>query len=214
VVGKIEKDAISALDSAGLRYSKSYEYNDTVEAGKVISQSPTGGSVDKGSTVALVISQGQKSITVPSVLNDSEAAATSTLTAAGLKVKTKTAYSDTVEEGLVISQSVAKGKIVPAGTAVTITISQGPEEKFYSFSKTYNAPENAVSATYTVVGSDGVTYDSGTVDVSGSLNISVSDMDCASGNITITWTIETIDEEGLQDTTTKTENYSVKFTRQ
>jgi serine/threonine-protein kinase len=214
VVGKLEKDAVSAIEAGGnLKASKSYEYSDTVEAGKVISQNPSGGSVAKGSTVTIVISQGQKSVTVPSVLGATEADATATLTNEGLKVKVETAYSDTVEAGKVISQSV-NGKIVPAGTTITITVSLGAESYTYSFSKTYSAPDDAISATYTVVGSDGVTYDSGTVDVSGSLSISVSDMECSSGKITITWTIETIDEEGLSDTSTKTENYSVKFTKQ
>jgi len=153
-------------------------------------------------------------VTVPSVLGSSEKDAKSALEAKGLKYSVKTAYSDTVAEGLVISQSVSEGKIVPAGTTVTITVSLGPEESSYSFSKTYSAPENAIMATYTVVGSDGVTYDSGTVDVSGSLSISVSDMDCSSGTVNITWTIEIIDEEGLSDTSTKSESHSVKFTKQ
>ena len=105
--------------------------------------------------------------------------------------------------------------MVPAGTTVTITVSLGPEEsKTYSFSKTYSAPENAVSASYTVTGSDGVVYDSGTVDVDGSLTVSVSDMECDSGTVTITWTIEVIDEEGLSETSTKQESHSVKFTKQ
>ena len=59
-----------------------------------------------------------------------------------------------------------------------------------------------------------MSYDGGDEDVSGSLTISASDMECASGKVTITWTIETIDDEGLSDTTTKTETHSVKFTKQ
>jgi serine/threonine-protein kinase len=129
-------------------------------------------------------------------------------------VNAQSAYSDTVAEGMVISQSVASGKMVPAGTTITITVSIGPEKSSYSFSKSYSAPEDAVSATYSLVGSDGVTYDSGTEDVSGSLSISASDMDCASGKVSITWTILTIDEEGLEDTSTKSESFSVNFTKQ
>lgn len=214
VVGKLEKEAKNEISSAGLTPSVQYEYSDTVEAGKVISQNPSGGSAKTGSTVTIVVSQGQKSVTVPKVTGDSEADATKALEAEGLKVSVDKAYSDTVAEGKVISQSVASGKIVPAGTTVTITVSLGPEEVSYSFSKSYSAPENAVSASYTVVGSDGVTYDSGTVDVNGSLNIAITDMSCSSGTVSITWTIVTIDEEGLSDTSTKSENYSVNFTKQ
>ena len=215
VKGYLEKDAVNALNNAGLKVVKNYEYSDSVDAGKVISQTPAGGSsVDSGTTVTIVVSQGQKSVNVPSVLGDTKDAASSKLTGEGLKVAVKEAYSDSVAGGKVISQSIASGKTVPAGTTVTITVSLGPEEVSYSFSKTYAAPEGAVSASYSLTGSDGVSYDGGDEDVSGSLTISASDMDCASGKVTITWTIETVDEEGLSDTTTKTETHSVKFTKQ
>ena len=215
VKGYLEKDAVNALNNAGLKVVKNYEYSDSVDAGKVISQTPAGGSsVDSGTTVTIVVSQGQKSVNVPSVLGDTKDAASSKLTGEGLKVAVKEAYSDSVAAGKVISQSIASGKTVPAGTTVTITVSLGPEEVSYSFSKTYAAPEGTVSASYSLTGSDGVSYDGGDEDVSGSLTISASDMDCASGKVTITWTIETVDEEGLSDTTTKTETHSVKFTKQ
>jgi serine/threonine-protein kinase len=170
--------------------------------------------VAKNSTVTIVISQGKQSVTVPSVTGQSQESATSTLSSAGLNVKAESAYSDKVAAGQVISQSIASGKMVPAGTTITITVSLGPEQKSYSFSKSYSAPTNAVSASYTLVGSDGVTYDSGTVDVGDSLSISVTDMDCASGKVSITWNIETIDDEGETVTSTKTESSSVKFTKQ
>lgn len=215
VKGYLEKDAVNALNNAGLKVVKNYEYSDSVDAGKVISQTPAGGSsVDSGTTVTIVVSQGQKSVKVPSVLGETKDAASSKLTGEGLKVAVKEAYSDSVAAGKVISQSIASGKTVPAGTTVTITVSLGPEEVSYSFSKTYAAPEGAVSASYSLTGSDGVSYDGGDEDVSGSLTISASDMECASGKVTITWTIETVDEEGLSDTTTKTETHSVKFTKQ
>ena len=215
VKGYLEKDAVNALNNAGLKVVKNYEYSDSVDAGKVISQTPAGGSsVDSGTTVTIVVSQGQKSVNVPSVLGDTKDAASSKLTGEGLKVAVKEAYSDSVAAGKVISQSIVSGKTVPAGTTVTITVSLGPEEVSYSFTKTYAAPEGAVSASYSLTGSDGVSYDGGDEDVSGSLTISASDMECASGKVTITWTIETVDEEGLSDTTTKTETHSVKFTKQ
>ena len=215
VKGYLEKDAVNALNNAGLKVVKNYQYSDSVDAGKVISQTPAGGSsVDSGTTVTIVVSQGQKSVNVSSVLGDTKDKASNKLTGAGLKVAVKEAYSDSVEAGKVISQSIASGKTVPAGTTVTITVSLGPEQVSYSFSKTYAAPEGAVSASYSLTGSDGVSYDGGDEDVSGSLTISASDMECASGKVTITWTIETIDDEGLSDTTTKTETHSVKFTKQ
>ena len=214
VVGKLEKDASAVLTSAGFKVSKTYKYDDSVDAGKVISQSPSGGNAKEGSTVTIVVSQGKQSVKVPGVVGKSQSKAAAALEAAGLKVSVKEAYSDTVKAGEVISQSVAADKIVPPDTTVTITVSIGPEAKSYSFSKSYGAPEGAVSATYTLTGSDGTTYASGSEDVDGSVTVSAEDMACASGKVTITWTIETVDEEGLSDTTTKTETHSVNFTKQ
>lgn len=216
VVGKLEKDASSTLSAAGFKVSKTYKYDDSVDAGKVVSQSPRDGNAQEGSTVTIVISQGKKSSTVPSVQGRSKKDAQAALQKAGLKVAVKEEYSDSVKAGQVISQSVASGKIVPADTTVTITVSKGPEEINYSykFSKSYAAPEGAVSATYTLTGSDGTTYASGTSDVDGSLTIGASDMACESGKVTITWSIETIDDEGLSDTSTKTETHSVSFSKQ
>lgn len=216
VVGKLEKDASSTLSAAGFKVSKTYKYDDSVDAGKVVSQSPRGGNAQEGSTVTIVISQGKKSITVPPVQGQSKKEAQAALQKAGLKVAVKEEYSDSVKAGQVISQSVASGKIVPADTTVTITVSKGPEEKNYSykFSKSYEAPEGAVSATYTLTGSDGTTYASGTSEVDGSLTIGASDMACESGKVTITWSIEEIDDEGLSDTSTKTETHSVSFSKQ
>lgn len=216
VVGKLEKDASSTLSAAGFKVSKTYKYDDSVDAGKVVSQSPRGGNAQEGSTVTIVISQGKKSSTVPSVQGHSKKDAQAALQKAGLKVAVKEEYSDSVTAGQVISQSVASGKIVPADTTVTITVSKGPEEINYSykFSKSYAAPEGAVSATYTLTGSDGTTYASGNSDVDGSLTIGASDMACESGKVTITWSIETIDDEGLSDTSTKTETHSVSFSKQ
>lgn len=213
VVGNLEKDAFNALTAAGFKVEKSYEYSDSVDAGKVISQSPNGGTAASGSKVTIVISQGQKSVDVPSVLGASEEKAQNTLNNAGLKVAIEEAHSDSVAVGKVIQQSIAGGKTVPAGTTVTITVSLGAEKVSYKFSKSYSA-DGAVSASYTLTGSDGVTYDSGEVDGS-SVTVSASDMECESGTVTITWEIETVDEEGVSSgTTTKTETHNVSFSKQ
>lgn len=55
VTGMRESKATSKISSAGLKYSVSYESG---ENGKVISQSPSGGSVKKGSTVKIVVGTG------------------------------------------------------------------------------------------------------------------------------------------------------------
>lgn len=212
VLGNLEKDAFNALTAAGFKVEKSYEYSDSVDAGKVISQSPNGGTAASGSKVTIVISQGQKSVDVPNVLGQAEEKAQNTLASAGLKVAIEEAHSDAVEVGKVIKQSIAGGKTVPAGTTVTITVSLGAEKSSYSFSKSYSA-DGAIGASYTLTGSDGKTYDSGEVD-GPSVSVSASDMPCESGTVTITWDIETTDEDGVSNVTTKTETHNVTFSKQ
>lgn len=212
VLGNLEKDAFNALTAAGFKVEKSYEYSDSVDAGKVISQSPNGGTAASGSKVTIVISQGQKSVDVLNVLGQAEEKAQNTLASAGLKVAIEEAHSDAVEVGKVIKQSIAGGKTVPAGTTVTITVSLGAEKSSYSFSKSYSA-DGAIGASYTLTGSDGKTYDSGEVD-GPSVSVSASDMPCESGTVTITWDIETTDEDGVSNVTTKTETHNVTFSKQ
>lgn len=67
--------------------SKTYKYDDSVDAGKVVSQSPRGGNAQEGSTVTIVISQGKKSSTVPSVQGHSKKDAQAALQKAGLKLQ-------------------------------------------------------------------------------------------------------------------------------
>lgn len=215
VTGSLEKDAVNTLTTAGFKVEKSYEYSDSVEAGKVISQNPAGGtSAATGSKVTIVISQGQKSVNVPNVLGYTEEKATDTLETAGLKVKLEEVYSDSVEVGQVMKQSIASGKTVPAGTTVTITVSLGAEEISYNFSKSYGAPEGSIGASYTLTGSDGVIYDEGGIEGGGAVTVSASDMPCESGTVTIEWQIENVDEEGNVTTDTRTETHSVTFSKQ
>jgi hypothetical protein len=65
-------------------------------------------------------------ITVPPVVGDTQTAATTSLTSAGLKLGTvTTASSSTVAAGLVISQTPASGTQVASGSAVNLVISSG-----------------------------------------------------------------------------------------
>jgi hypothetical protein len=64
---------------------------------------------------------------VPDVVGLSEADATTAVEAEGLTVTVTTAYSASIAVGLVISQDPIAGSSVTAGSAVTITVSLGPE---------------------------------------------------------------------------------------
>jgi len=112
-------------DKYGLEVKKNAQESSAPE-NEVINSNPPGGSkVDKGSTVTLLVSQGQA--TVPNVVGLSEDEAEGALEDAGLKASSSDEPSETVPEGEVIAQSVPQGQQRPRGTTIEITVSSGSE---------------------------------------------------------------------------------------
>ena len=218
VIGKTKSSAKSTLESAGFNVNFEYgDYNDSVAADVVTAQSPSAkNQAAKGSTVTVTLSPGQKPITVPNVVGYTQSQAESALSGAGLKYTyADSQYSDTVAAGSVISQTKS-GETVAAGTTITLTLSKGKQQVSKSVNKTLSlGVENAkvVDGSYTLKGSDGQTYASGTVT---SADVAVSGtMNCASGKITVTWkyTVPSLDEEGNEvegEIQTKTETVEVQ----
>lgn len=62
---------------------------------------------------------------VPDVTGETQAAGTATLEGEGFVVAVETAYSDSVAEGLIISQVPTGGSFAASGSTVTITVSLG-----------------------------------------------------------------------------------------
>ena len=117
VVGKRESSAKSELEAAGLKVSVKTKYSTDVAKGKVISQSPgSGNQVTKNSTVVITVSQGEKPETmvrVPNLRYFTESEARSELKNSNLVLgSVLTEYSDSVEKGLVIRQTVSSGSKV------------------------------------------------------------------------------------------------------
>lgn len=133
VLGKRESSAKSELEAAGLKVSVKTKYSTDVAKGKVISQSPgSGNQVTKNSTVVITVSQGEKPETmvrVPNLRYFTESEARSELKNSNLVLgSVLTEYSDSVEKGLVIRQTVSSGSKVKEGTAVGIYVSLGPRQ--------------------------------------------------------------------------------------
>lgn len=218
VIGKTKSSAKSTLESAGFSVTFEYgDYNDSVAADVVTAQSPSAKKqAAKGSTVTVTLSPGQKPITVPNVVGASQSQAESAIAGAGLKYTyADSQYSDTVAAGNVISQTKS-GETVAAGTTITLTLSKGKQQVSKGVNKTLSLGiENAkvVDGSYTLKGSDGQTYASGTVT---SAEVAVSGtMNCASGKITVTWkyTVPSLDGEGNEvegEIQTKTETVEVQ----
>jgi len=128
IVGLTQAEADAALTDAGLtgRGGPS-DYDPKIPAGSVISQEPgKGDEVVRDSAVTYVISLGAEQAVVPDVEGLSQSKATTRLKDAGFKVKVTTSPSDSVKDGIVISQSKSAGGSYPKGTTVTIDVSTGP----------------------------------------------------------------------------------------
>ena len=211
VVGMDETTAYNTLSNAGFVPVKEYAYDNTVEQGTVISQSPDGGALGKeGDSVKIVISRGPESaagttgISVPKITGQTEEAARAALTAAGLTAGNVTsAYSDTVPEGQIISQSPAEGSAAEEGAAVDFIISSGTKDgnsaagKTYKMGVTIKRPDNASVAAaniYLYDGADGTgnlleQWTNQSIDLFGTdgLNISKSGLTVSSGSLKIEW---------------------------
>ncbi len=191
VIGKTKSSAKSTLESAGFSVTFEYgDYNDSVAADVVTAQSPSAkNKAAKGSTVTVTLSPGQKPITVPNVVGYSQSHAESALAGAGLKYTyADSQYSDTVPAGNVISQTKS-GETVAAGTTITLTLSKGKQEISTNVSKTVKLDIGEVNITggsYSLVGSDGKTYASGSDVTSASVTVSGT-MNCKTGTVTVTW---------------------------
>lgn len=209
VVGKTSDEAINELERAGFKASKTYSFSSTVEEGKVISQTPSGGQGKEGDTIIIEISQGQDMLTVPDLLSTYTDQQTAMKKLEGFNVTVKTAYHDTYSPGLVIDQSLTAGTRVNPGSAITITVSQGPEPAqsitttTYSFQATidtskldptqvsganvalYDANGNQVaswpSQAFSTLGTNGTKFkQTGILTETGTLKITWLDMD---GNV-------------------------------
>lgn len=130
VVGQTLTNAQAAILAAHLTVGTvANEYSDTIPANQVISQDPAGGGTALfGNAVDLVVSSGPQPVLVPNVVGQSQAQAETAIQAAGLTVGTITeAFSETVPEGNVISQTPTGGAQVAPNTAVALVVSKGPE---------------------------------------------------------------------------------------
>ena len=129
VVGMSEADAEKALQAKNLVVKKGDPvYSDNVEQGEVVSVSPSeGAEVKEGTTVTLVISKGNQPATVPKLTGKSQSDAEAALSQAGLSGNATEDYSDTVEEGVIISQDTDAGKEVSKGTTIGYVVSKGPK---------------------------------------------------------------------------------------
>ena len=124
--GKTQEDARKALKEAGLEGGNTtLEDSSSVAKDRVIYTDPSAGtSVERGTTVNLVLSTGNTS--VPDISGQDEATAKKTIEDAGLKFKRGDDVTSTeVEQGKAVSSDPASGSSASAGDTITVHFSSG-----------------------------------------------------------------------------------------
>jgi serine/threonine-protein kinase len=125
VNNKKSDEAVKILREKGFEPTTQSQPSDTVGKGLVISTDPTTGvEVQVGSPVTVLVSSGPAEVSVPNVTNESQANATATLAAAGLKVTVLKREAAEPQAGTVVSQSPSAGSRAKVGSQVTIVVAQ------------------------------------------------------------------------------------------
>jgi serine/threonine-protein kinase len=127
VVGLDKALASARIKDAGLNLTQELVDSDTVPKGRVVSETPSGGTtVDKGTTVALQISRGPQKVNVPDVTGLTTAEARAKLSGDGFKVKVVKEESATDPPDTVIHQTPGGGSSAVKGSVVTIFVAKAP----------------------------------------------------------------------------------------
>lgn len=97
------------------------------DVGRVVDQTPAPGTQSRvGSAVDIVVVGGLSLVPVPDLSGMTQAAAQAALDNAGFVAAIEPGNSASVPKGQVMGQAPQPGAMVPAGTSVGVTISQGP----------------------------------------------------------------------------------------
>lgn len=120
-VGKSADQALNELTESGFDVEMVDQFSESVLAGAVISQIPSGGApLAKGAKITLTISKGSQYVFIPNVFSLTEAKARAALTDLELKVVVKKIGIKQVKAVTNISPKV--GTKVKRGSTVTITV--------------------------------------------------------------------------------------------
>ena len=129
VTGSSLDDATRAIQDANLALGEVHRvYSPTVHEGDVVRQDPSIGKAPRGSPVRLWVSKGRAPVPIPAVVGRQQDRAERLLKDAGFRTVVAVAFSDQIGRGLVISVDPQEATPTPYRSAVTITVSQGPQE--------------------------------------------------------------------------------------
>ena len=126
--GLSREQALRKLERAGFEGMAVEASSESVEAGTVISSTPSGGTVaTRGSTVTLRVSTGPRLFKVPVLVGATRAEAVQRIRGRGL-VPEVGEEAASAAAGEVIRQSPSAGSELPRGSSVSIVVSEGEEQ--------------------------------------------------------------------------------------
>jgi serine/threonine-protein kinase len=131
IKGQTEDDAKSTLQNAGLTAGATDKKpSTTVPKGEVMGSDPAvGTSVDKGSTVTLIVSSGPGKTLVPNEVGKPLDQAKADLRSHGFRVQVN--YADVPPgqpDGQVVQQAPSDGETANRGSTVTLTVTRSPQQ--------------------------------------------------------------------------------------
>lgn len=129
--GRTVAEAISLLSAAGIT-SYRYQYEESKEFNKdtIISVKPEEGTeIKKNEELVLLVSSGERLISIPEVKDIPKETAVSTLKGMNFVVLVEEAFSEEFEVNKVIETRPGFGSSIREGDSITVVVSKGPEIK-------------------------------------------------------------------------------------
>jgi eukaryotic-like serine/threonine-protein kinase len=128
-VGLSFTDAQALAEERGLEVVQAETTVDATRVGQVLAQDPLPGTeIDPDTPVDLTVAVDVETVAVPDIRNKTPQEALQLLFTAGLTPGTETqTFDPAVPAGLIVTQAPGPGVIVNQGSAVSYSVSQGPE---------------------------------------------------------------------------------------
>ncbi|HMF84488.1 MAG TPA: PASTA domain-containing protein [Acidimicrobiia bacterium] len=128
VAGQHEQQAALVLNGAGFAVDTQHDYDENVPAGIAIRTDPAANEKRAPeSTLALVVSDGPRPVTVPDASGKSYDATVSALQAKRFTATRLDDFSDSVPAGTVIGTDPPAGQLAPRDSQVVVHVSKGPQ---------------------------------------------------------------------------------------
>jgi len=127
VIGRTQPEAVTILQAEGFRVKTETGENDQAAENTVFDQDPDAGTkVDEGSEITIVVASAAAPVEVPNLIGQMDVDADSQLRALGLVADFEREDDPDVPAGTVIDQDPEAGEPLPPGSAVRLTVSNGP----------------------------------------------------------------------------------------